>query len=177
MNFEILEVGKPYPRKIPEGCLVEAEEGGFILLYGLPSPSAAEIEALRFGRLRIGVVEFNNFVCFVHSFDGFPTYSDSPFSIRAYDGYGIDFPWLWEPLAPGIGYALRIMLVDTNTGILQSLRLVGLHHDLSVKLQKSLRDQKEKPFSMADYDQSVGQIYARYESKDLAKLARIYKIG
>lgn len=74
----------------------------------------------------------------------------------------------------GMGLALTIMLIDSATGEIKHMRLIGLSTDFSAALMDGVQTLQKLPFSRPHYDQSVGDIMRRHTTKDLVTIASNY---
>mgnify|MGYP000188180761 FL=1 len=72
------------------------------------------------------------------------------------------------------GLGLTIMLIDTQTGKIKSLRLVGLSEKFTKKLFGTVIELKVKPFDKLEYIQAVKYIYSTYQTNKLVKLSNDY---
>ena len=74
----------------------------------------------------------------------------------------------------GQGLGLLLFLVDTHTGEIKSMRLLGLAERFTKNLFKAIMEQKSKPFSLEEYTFVLNKIYAAYTTKQLVKLCKDY---
>ena len=87
-----------------------------------------------------------------------------PFNIQLYpDNRGR----LLEEPGPTQGYSIHVMLIDSATGILVQQRLIGLDHDLSMRLREAIINQPVIP----DYEKRLQSIMAQHSTMDLVALA------
>jgi hypothetical protein len=63
---------------------------------------------------------------------------------------------------------MHAMLVEASTGVLVAQKLIGLPHDLSIKLLDAVASQPEMP----DYDMRLNRIFRVYSTDDLLKQAK-----
>ena len=76
------------------------------------------------------------------------------------------------PLPSGnLGYSLLLMMTDAASGRIQSLRLIGLGHDFSVKLREVIMESLEKPFDNDEYNAKIDKVYRTYSTKDLLRFS------
>lgn len=126
-------------------------------------PTAKEKNAFRSGVPQFDLVVVDGVIFFLSRF-GTLNWMDSPFNRHLYSDNRI--LQLEEP-GPTQGYSLHVMLIDSVTGVLVHQRLIGLDHDLSMRLRDAIINQPVIP----DYDQRVRNVMARYSTKDLVTLA------
>lgn len=174
MEFQLLEVGKPYPGRATtqEASWLEYTESGPVLLMAVNRPTEKEIEAVRSGRIEFALYETDSVFWFLYKIRGFGPWSDCPFSIRLYDGKGVKFDWS-EEIEDGTGLALQIILIEAGTNIVKVLRLIALPTKFSREFRAMVLAQLERPFDVARYHQEIDKTYARLSSDDLAARADI----
>ncbi len=74
----------------------------------------------------------------------------------------------------GKGLALTIVFADSNTGVIKSIRLIGMSEKFSKKFIGCVMENKVKPFDQMVYYQKINQIYNKYTTKELVKLSQEY---
>lgn len=147
----------------PEGIRFEFN-GVFMLICAMNRPTAEEKRAFTSGTpYQFGLAVVDDIIFFLSRF-GTLEWMDAPFNIHLYPD---DRMPLLEELGPTQGYGIYIMLVDSSTGIIAHQRLIGLNHDLSMRLHDAIINQPV----ISDYDQRLQSIMARYSTKDLVALA------
>ena len=171
--MHVTEVGKlfiPGRTRYNEGAYFEYSEAGPFLIFAFSWPTKEDIEAARKGRVELALYEAPPVIFILHKIRGLEQWSDSPFSIRLYDGMGKKFDWS-EPIEEGQGLGLNIVLVDADTGVLLALRLVGTSTEFARELRAAILRQIEAPFSVTAYDSKINEVYTKYTSQQLLALA------
>lgn len=74
----------------------------------------------------------------------------------------------------GAGLALTVMLIDTRSGKVKSIRLMGLSTNFTKKLIGEALDMKARSFSESQYRNDLRSIFAKYTTKNLVKISSAY---
>lgn len=165
-EYSEFRVGSP----VPKGFAPASEgvrlgfDGGFVLTCACSRPTSKEKQAFKNGVAQFGLAVVNDVIFFLSRF-GTLNWMDSPFNRHLY--YDNRMSRLEVP-GPTQGYGLHVMLIDSATGILASQRLIGLEHNLSMRLREAIINQPEIP----DYDQRLQLTMAKYTTMDLVALAK-----
>ena len=152
-----------------EGTKFDIADDGATLMAFSPSPRPDEIEQFK---------------------------AEHNFEIRFTELYGVimltvkigNLNWMDVPYTPhlsqnltkfqlpneGQGLALTIVLIDSNTGEIKSMRLVGLSEKFTRKLFGTVMDEKMNDFDASEYDQKLLQIYQRYTTKQIVSMSSDY---
>lgn len=165
LAYSHFRAGTPIPKvstPVHDGVYLEFN-GFFSLICAMNRPTAKEKNAFRSGVPQFDLVVVDGVIFFLSRF-GTLNWMDSPFNRHLYSDNRI--LQLEEP-GPTQGYSLHVMLIDSVTGVLVHQRLIGLDHDLSMRLRDAIINQPVIP----DYDQRVRNVMARYSTKDLVTLA------
>lgn len=164
----VLSVGKRYPewQTGQDGYILEWSETGFVLCAMLNGISQEEKEQFSTQKkliVRYTVVED---VCYFTFLFGDMPWADCPFSPTLYKTIGENptFPDIEE----NKGLSLTVLLIDTGTGELSNIRLIGLGHDFSVKWKNWAINAVEKPLDFAEYNKRIDKAYTEYSNVDFA---------
>ncbi len=162
------EVGKPLVKGVtryPESSKFDFTQAGPVLIQFYYKPTKEEVESIVNGKFQIGFTSRTGEVVFILSkFDDWP-WSDAPYSVH------LSKPFTFQEMTETQGFGLHIILVDAATGIVKAMRMVGLPHRFSKKLQKAIEEQKKTPFNEVAYDAKLGILYRRYTTEDLVEMA------
>lgn len=153
----------------PEGVRFDLTDSGAIMLVFFDNPSLSEIEQFKAG---------NNF------------------EIRFIEIYGVimmtvkigNFDWMDAPYSPhlsknltkftipneGQGLGLTLMLVDTYTGEIKHIRMLGLSEAFTKRFFGTVMDEKAKEFNLTEYDTALNRIFSAYTTKQLVKMSKDY---
>lgn len=80
----------------------------------------------------------------------------------------------FEIPASGKGLGLTLILVDSATGKIMHLRLIGLSEPFTKKLFGTVMEQKVKPFNETAYNNTINRIYNLYPTAQIVKMSRDY---
>lgn len=167
----MLQVGQPlFPGQtlLPQSTYFEYSESGPMLIICMPELTEREVEAARKGRVELALYEHPPVIFVLHKIDGLLGWSDSPFSVRLCR-QEID---LTAPIEDGQGLGLQIVLVESTTGVVRALRLVGTSTEFARELRSAMVRQTIRPFSSEEYDRTIGNVYTMYTSKQLVMKAK-----
>lgn len=163
----VYSVGKLYPewQTQQDGYRLEWGETGFVLfamLNGISQIERTQFSAEKSLSVRYTFIED---VCYFTFRFGDMPWADCPFSPAIYrDAEKRLFP----KIRKNEGLALTVMLIDSGTGELCGLRLLGLGHDFSVKWQEWAAKAAKAPLDFDEYNRRVDEAYKNYASVDLA---------
>ena len=128
------------------------------------SPTKSEIRNISDGPLEIRFVSKNEIIFALAKFGDLP-WLDAPYSVH------LSEPFVFQEMSKTQGFGLHIILVNAATGIIMAMRMAGLPHDFSKKLQNAIEVQRKMPFNQATYDVKLENLYRAYTTKDLVKMA------
>ncbi|MHB8171192.1 MAG: hypothetical protein ACYDG6_06585 [Thermincolia bacterium] len=148
----------------PVGAVFEYTPSGPMLVIAFNNPTPQEIEAAKTGQVELALYETDPVIFILHRIKGLETWSDSPFSIRIYQN--LEFDWS-EEIQEGQGLGLFIVLIDSRTGIVKALRMVGTSTEFARELRAAILRQLERPFNGDEYDAKIDSIYRAFTSEEL----------
>lgn len=118
------------------------------------------------------------------------------FEIRFTEIYGIimmtfkigNLNWMDAPYSPHFsknlikftlpnenqGLGLTLIFIDTATGEIKSMRLMGLSVNFTKKFFGLLMEQKMKDFDAVEYSNSLNKIYSIYPTNKIVKMSNDY---
>lgn len=169
--MNITEIGKLFfPGKTGwrEGVWFDYTAIGPVLVFAFKKPSDEEILAARKGQVELALYDDPPVLFILHRIEGLEDWSDCPFSVRLCKDE-ID---LSLPIEEGKGLGLQIVLVESTTGIVKALRLVGTSTEFARELRAAMVKQMIRPFSPHEYNQTVNDVYTRYTSEQLLNRAK-----
>ena len=159
------EVGKKSPVTMTEGVRFDLSSAGATLIYAFDAPTTDEVAQVRSGNgFEIRFAEIND-ILWVTTKCGNLEWTDAPYNPRLSSG-------LPDPdFADGEGIALTFVLIDSATGIVKAVRLIGLGNRFSHYLTEKALELREKTMTMTDAVRSINQTMNMYDSRQLASLA------
>lgn len=72
------------------------------------------------------------------------------------------------------GLGLTLVLVDTSTGKIKHMRLLGLSERFTKQLFWIAMEQKMGYFDMIEYNKSINRIYSMYSTEEIVKISKNY---
>lgn len=177
-RFIGIEVGKVYPGwtpgTYPEGVVFDFSGSGAITLLSYNRPKMNEIFNVRRGKIRVGIFNVRGIEFVLMKFGNLPWVDapyhivlSKPFEITEIKDYDLSH-----------GYAWSIVMFDNLTGIVKAIRFVTMPHKTSLKLYDAIQIQKDfaasgREFNAISYIRTIDEIYARYSTNDLVKMAEM----
>lgn len=165
-------VGFSYPqfKGIGDGYLLEYRDGTlwlYVLMNGWTAAEKRFVSASEPVKFRF--VEKNGVGFLCTKFGGMP-WGDSPIHPALYKEAG--FPLALPELKTAReGIALTVVCVETATGTLLNLRVIGLGNKFSKELINWISAKWDEPMSRTEYNNRINQVYAAYSSDGLAEAA------
>lgn len=165
--FEAYTVGSIYPQAKGhmEGCYFDISDVGGTLLVYFDHPTKNEKEAFKMEeRFELRMITMSDIMMFLVKF-GSLNWMDAPYN-----------PHLSKNLSgiqreDGKGLAVTIMMFDTSTGRLESLRLVSLSERMTDEIRKAYKELMARPFERSDYNRKIALIFGKYSTTALVKMA------
>lgn len=173
-EYAVYTVGKKYGEWATQqdGYILEYGENGFTLYCMLPNVSADERKQFSENKpieVRYSIIADICFFCF--KFGDMP-WADCPFSPAIYKDAGrvVHFPMLHE----NEGYSLTVLLIDSATGELLYIRLIGMEHEFSAKWTEWAASVANVPMSREEYSGRVDEIYKSYTTQEVVLQAESF---
>jgi hypothetical protein len=150
------EVGQAIFPPSADSVRFDLTDGGAVLIIAMRNLSSAEKKAFKTGVQQFKFATANNIIFFLCRF-GTLSWMDAPY-----------YKYLSRPIqierpGEGQGIAMHTMLVEATTGVLVAQKLIGLPHDMSVKLLDAVAKQPEIP----DYTTRLSMTYQCFTTSDL----------
>lgn len=152
-----------------EGVQFDISDDGATMLVFFETPTQNEIEQFKSGKkFEIRFIILND-VIMITTKIGNLNWMDAPYT-----------PHLSKNLTKyqipneGEGLGLTLYLVDTATGEIKHMRLLGLSERFTRKLFGSAMEIKMKEFDKTQYIIKLSDIFNRYDTKQIAKMSSDY---
>lgn len=169
----VFMVGGKYEKwaTMQDGYILEwNNDAGFTLyafLNGVSDDEVKQFDVSQPVTIRFTVIED---VCyFLFKFGDMP-WADCPFSPAIYKTTDRECN-LPQQLVNNEGISLSVFLIDSGTGTLLKIRLVGLGHSFSDKWLQWAKIEVDKPLPLQKYSAEIDRVYMNYRSVDLAAKA------
>lgn len=169
-QYTKLDVGKLFKQDTfayQEGIKFGFDASGGDLYIYFKSPTSKEVQAIKKGVFNLKLLEMNNILFLLFKF-GLEQWIDVPFSPHL--SRNKDF--IPHNIENGMGYPLRVYLIDANTGILKVLKLIGLSTEISNEFREIYLKLRGNDFNAKEYDQMLNKIYSTYSTNQLVQLTR-----
>lgn len=155
MELMEITVGKKYEKLkgVGDATYFDMLGSGALLVVALESPSEAEcLEYKEMNQFQIGYTVIGDVIMVVFKVGDMP-WSDAPYNPHLGQD-AVDYD-----IQDGMGLALTVVMADSKTGEVKSIRVLGLQHDYSVKFANTLKCLRKHPFSIKLYDKTITDIY------------------
>ncbi len=173
--MQVLAVGQPYDLSIkewPEGCLYNYDNSGHWLHYLLSHPSELEKSSIQKGEATFGLYVRGPVIFLVHRF-GEMLWQDAPYSWWLVSEEFRHIPDVSE----GLHALLKVVMVDTATGLVAALRALTFSADFTKKLHEAIVHQSQQPFCQSRYDAAIREVYSRLSTEELVGLSEVFCKG
>ena len=165
------EVGQIIPEAVghEEGVKFDIADDGAMMIVYFNKPTDDEMKQFSSNNpYEIRFSEFKN-VTVITTKIGNLNWMDAPYSPHL-------SPNLTKYTLPGEGQglALILMLVDSATGEIKSMRMMGLSEQFTKKLFGCVMEQKMRPFNREEYATDINRIFSAYSTKKIADQATAY---
>lgn len=169
--MEKYEIGQILAKSIghPENVQFDLDDSGAVMLVHFHSPTEKEISQFSQGNpFEIRFTPFSG-VIFLTVKIGSLNWMDMPYTPHL-------SPNLTRLALPGEGQGLglTLILVDTATGKIKSMRFLGLSENFTRKLFGEILEMQSKPFDHAQYNVKNQEIFSKYNTKQLVDMAAAY---
>lgn len=150
-----------------EGTLFQMDDSGMMFVVFFDSPTDFEIKQFDQGaRFEFRFLELGKILFPMFKLGGL-NWMDAPFFPQKSEcGF--------ERITDGSGYALTVMLVDSKTAVLKSLRLIGLGHEFSKDFRSAAISLRDLPFDQQQAQSDLARITQTYPTSQLVKMSRKY---
>lgn len=158
-------VGKPYNANVrswPDGTAqLRLSPLGCELVLFFGQPTDREVDAVRRGEARFGLVSTERVLIWLYRFgDGVP-WSDTPWEA----GRQTDAPvGITGDLGDGLHLLMSVVLVDSANGLVRVLRQVTLPPRMIDALRQAIAEQQRAGYDAQAAGRTLQDLYARYPS-------------
>ena len=168
MAIQDLRVGGRYPPIAAhgEGVYFDISSAGLTLVYNFSHPSAKEVDQMQADKpFEIQIASVAE-ALYILTKCGSLNWTDAPYNPH------LSRSGMLEKINDDTsGYALTLMMVDANTNVIHSLRLIGLGNAFSKKLYDKIDDMLSKPFDVEMYQNTVRINNMVRSTKDLVRMS------
>jgi hypothetical protein len=182
MNFRkenaamnILAIGQPFDETVqhwPEGTMFNYSATGAWLIYFYSAPSRMEISSIQEGPAEFGLYMAGPVLFLLHKFHPMP-WNDAAYSV-----------WLVhedERVLPEISdhlhALLRVVLVDTSTGLVAALRACTFSAQFTKTLHQAIHFQASLPWNPSLHERIIREVYATQSTDDMVRQCKLFCKG
>lgn len=152
-----------------EGVYFDIADDGATMLVFFQSPTAEEIEQFKSGKnFEIRFVELYGVIMITVKI-GNLNWMDAPYTPHLSRN-----PAKFQLPSVGQGLGLTLILVDTITGEIKHIRILGLSERFTKRLFGVVMENKVKPFNKIEYNNSINRIFSAYQTNQIVKMSRDY---
>lgn len=166
MKFEVGKHIEEGVTKYLEGIRFDINDMGGSVFIKLSNLSTFEINSIKNGKAKFGYYEYKNVIFLLLKFENM-NWMDCPYTI-----------YLSKNLTKlpefnvGQGLALKIYLINADTGILEALRLIGLSNKFSELIKIGLEKQLLSDFNIYEYDENLCEAYKKYTTREMVSYSK-----
>lgn len=147
-----------------EGCQIDLNDTGLVLTMYFHGPSESEIKSVREGKFTIGFKKLDS-VIFVSIKLGEIPHQTCPYTVHLSKNLSnIKYP------NDGEGLPIQIFLINSDTGILEAMRVIGLSTKFSKELLDTVSNQSLEEFDVGKYQDDINANYKKYDDATFMKL-------
>ncbi len=157
------EVGKQIIPPCTDGVRFDLTSSGAVLLITMENPTTKEKRDFKNGVPQFAVSVVEDIIFFLCRF------GTGPWMEAPYNKY-LSKPFILSaPTEQSDGLSLHAMLVDASTGVLIAQKLIGLEHDLSVKIVELVSKQPE----LKNYNDRLNRIFSTMSTQDILEAGNV----
>lgn len=149
-----------------EGVVFDMDNTGAVMLVFFKAPSKEEIAQFASGvQFEIRVTDLYDVIVMTTKI-GTLHWMDAPYTPHLSNNLGT-----LQYATQGQGLALTLVLVDTVTGKIKALRVIGLSTQFTNKFVELVEQKLRKPFDDRIYHNNVNMIIAKYSTDTIAQFS------
>jgi len=170
-EFQELRVGEVIPQFIghAEGTLFDFNSSGATMIVFFDNPMPDEVEQFESGKnFEMRMTELSGII-FITAKIGNLSWMDFPYSPHLSNEKPV-----FKDIRVDTGYSLSLMLVNSQSGKLERLRLIGMSERFSKEFKKVSEVTLEKPFDRNNYYDNLNALYRRYATRQIVKMSPHY---
>lgn len=153
----------------PEGAQFDIADDGAIMLVFFNSPTGEEIEQFESGKgFELRFTEMYGVVMITVKI-GNLSWMDAPYTPHLSPNLtGFQMP------EEGHGLSLMLVLIDSATGTIKHMRILGLSEKFTKRLFEVSSDLWANPFDAVKYNSSINRIFSVYNTNQIVRLCKDY---
>lgn len=167
-----IKVGLPMPglpAPLPEGSQLHVQDAEVTLLLIADNPAHAEVEGVRAGTIRVGLLIEPEFVALPYKIEGFGD-GEATFAAGLLGSRFVQTP-LWQECPEDKGAMLSVFLLNARDAVVRAIRVVGLGSKITKALWSACHAQTAKTFDRIAYEHAIETFERRYPKSSSAMAA------
>ena len=173
--MQILAINEPFDQTIncwPEGTMFNVDASGHWLIYFYSSPSQVETRSIQGGEAQFGLFIADSVIFLLHQFGEMP-WNDAPYSVWLVSEEERKLP----EVSDHFHALLRIVMVDTSTGLVAALRALTFSAQFTKALHQAIHVQASLPWDRSLHEQTIQEVYGRFTAADMVLQSRVFCKG
>jgi hypothetical protein len=173
--MDILAIGQPFgqtTRQWPEGTMFNYDASGHWLIYFYSSPSRIEISSIQEGPAEFGLYVAGPVIFLLHRFHPMP-WNDSPYTFWLVHEDERKLPEVSDHLHA----LLRVILVDTSTGLIEAIRACTFSAEFTKKLHQAIHFQASLAWDQSLHEQVIQEVYTNLTTNDMVRQCKLFCKG
>lgn len=173
--MNILAIGQLFDETVkhwPEGTMFNHDASGTWLIYFYSSPSRIEISSIQQGDAQFGLYMAGPVIFLLHKFHPMP-WNDSPYSVWLVHEDERKLPEISDSLHA----LLRVVLVDTTTGLIAALRALTFSAQFTKTLHQAIHFQASLDWDPSLHDQVIQDVYSSLTTDDMVRQCKLFCKG
>ena len=171
-----LQLGKQFPHGAPSvPLMVSLSQSPLLIVYTIPHVRSSDIEAFSGGEVEFSFCQPNDSILsFLFRIKGFCNWADAHYAscTEFYGEAGTEIPTKIGTHCP-----TSLILVEGNTGIIKSMRMITVSHPFIYRLNNALTSVFAKNISGPEYLSCATKVMHEYTTNELLKLAKHVERG
>lgn len=168
MMLEVGQVMQEY-KGHAEGVQFNMDDTGATMLVFFNNPTPKEKEQFKSeNKFEIRFLDINDAVIITVKI-GNLEWMDAPYSPHLSKNLTV-----LQEITEGTGYSLTLVLINSVSGKIETMRLIGLNTRFSQNLRNAILKLREKPFDRTYYRNTLNNIFARFTTKKLVDMSANY---
>lgn len=168
LRYEVGQIVDSF-KQHSEEVFFDIDDSGATMLVFFKNPTSDEIEQFKSGKdFEIRFTEMYG-VIMITVRVGTLNWMDAPYT-----------PHLSKNLttfqipSEGQGLGLTLFLIDSVSGEIKHIKLLGLSEHFTRRLFGLIIEQKQKDFNITEYNNALNRIFSAYQTNQIVKLSRDY---
>ena len=152
-----------------ECTLFDVDDNGAVILVFFDNPTKDEIDQFKSDKsFEIRMTQIRGLTMITAQI-GNLNWMDAPYNVHLSKNL-TKFPLPQEKQ----GLALTLMLINSATGEIKHIRVMGLSERFSRELIGTIMEEKMSPFDPKEHEAKINKVYAVYSTKQIVDMSKCY---